>query len=89
MTTQITEKQVEKRFNNIHTINQALQFVKWIEINSFNMDKDLYDVAIKAGNQYYKELKDKWLSSKQVREEASKSTKTLEELNTHFLQMFG
>ena len=55
---QITEQQVEEQFNNIHTISQALQFVNWIEKNSMNMDADLYDVAIKSGNQYYKELKE-------------------------------
>jgi len=53
------------------------------------MSFDLYDVAIKAGNQLYKEFKENWLSSKEVREQASKSTKTFEQLNDYFLNMFG
>jgi len=64
----ITEKQVEERFNKINTLKQSLDFIYWVEDNSFNMSYDLYDVAIKAGNQLHKDLKENWLSS---------STKTL------------
>ena len=72
----ITEKQVEERFNKINTLKQSLDFIYWVEDNSFNMSYDLYDVAIKAGNQLHKDLKENWLSSREIKEQASKSTLT-------------
>lgn len=61
------------------------------KINYLDMDnqivwaKDVNEVQTIATELWQKHH----MTSKQVREEASKSTKTLEELNNHFLEMFA
>jgi hypothetical protein len=88
----MTKVSVEVSFNLNDTPNKNGDYPFILKkINYLDMGNEI--VWAKDVKEVHKIATEMWLknhkSSKQVREEASKSTKTLEELNTHFLKMFG